>query len=165
MKKIWELYKKYREAIDYLFWGGMAFVLYMLLFWVFVDRLKWNESFSTLIDNIIVIIFAFFTNKLFVFRSKAGSIAGFVREFVSFGLARVFTMVLSVVLTWVGCDLMGYNAESYHIPFINDALIVQFIIQVIVIVTNYIFSKLIVFRKPKEKKKEINDRESEEETE
>lgn len=164
MDKIWALYKKHREGIDYLFWGGVAFVLYMFLYWIFVDRLKWNESFSTFIDNVIVIIFAFFTNKWFVFRSKSGSVKGFFREFISFGLARVFTMVLSVVLTWVGCDLMGYNAESYHIPFINDAMIVQFIIQVIVIVSNYVLSKLIVFRKPKEKK-EIDGTESKEKTE
>lgn len=152
MKKLWELYKKHREGIDYLFWGGVAFVLYMVLFWVFVDQLRLDEKLATFVDNVIVIIFAFFTNKWFVFRSKSDSILGFLREFVSFGLARVFTMVLSIFLTWVGCDLMGYNAESYHIPMINDALIVQFIIQVIVIVTNYVLSKLIVFRDSKEKK-------------
>ena len=125
----------------------MAFVLYMALFWVFTVVIGWRETFATLIDNIIVVIFTFVTNKLFVFRSKTGTFKGLLREFVSFVGARIFTFLLNELIIWVGCDLMGYNTESRHLPFVNDAMIVQLIAQVIVIVTNYVLSKLIVFRK------------------
>ena len=50
MKKIWDLYKKYQEAIDYLFWGGIAFVLSMVLFWFFASLLGWNEVTANNVD-------------------------------------------------------------------------------------------------------------------
>ena len=151
MKQLWDLYKKHREVIDYLFWGGVAFVLYMFLYWIFTSRMGMSEVFATFVDNVIVVVFAFFTNKLFVFRSKAGSFKGLVREFVSFVAARVSTFILNELIVWVGCDILGYNTQSYHLPIINDGMIVQLIAQVTVIVTNYVLSKLWIFRKPKEK--------------
>lgn len=157
MKKIWDLYKKYQEVIDYLFWGGVAFLLYMFIIWIFIDKLGWKETVATLVDNVIVIIFAFFTNKLFVFRTKSKSMKAFFREMVSFFAARVFTLVLSEVMIWLGCDVLGFNKESYHLSFVSDAMIVQLITQFVVIVANYVFSKLWIFRKSDKKKVQSAD--------
>ncbi len=156
-----KIYLKHKEGIDYLFWGGVAFVLYMFLYWVFTSGMGMREVVATFVDNVIVIIFAFITNKIFVFHSKAGSFKGLVREFVSFVGARVFTFILNELIVWVGCDILGYNTQSYHLPFVNDGMIVQLIAQVVVILTNYILSKLIVFRKKKEDSK-ADDSSSEE---
>lgn len=142
MKKIWEIYKKHREVISYLFWGGVAFVLSVLLFWVFTSRLGMSEVPANTIDWIILVIFTFFTNKLFVFRSKAGSAKAFGKEFISFILARLFTLLLEDVIIWVGCDKLGFNSEL-------GSLVVKLIAQFVVIVSNYILSKLIVFRRRK----------------
>ncbi|MCR4595736.1 MAG: GtrA family protein [Lachnospiraceae bacterium] len=142
MKKIWELYKKHREVISYLFWGGIAFVLSVLLFWIFNSKLGMGEVLANTIDWIILVIFTFFTNKLFVFRSKAGSPKAFGREFVSFVLARLFTLLLEDAIIWVGCSKLGFNSEI-------GSLIVKLIAQFVVIVSNYILSKLIVFRHKK----------------
>ena len=139
MKKIWDIYKKHREVISYLFWGGVAFVLSMVLFWVFNSKLGMGEVTANTVDWIIVMVFAFFTNKLFVFRSKAGSAAAFGKEFLSFVLARLFTLFLEDAIIWLGCDKLGFNSEL-------GALVVKLIGQFVVIVTNYILSKLIVFR-------------------
>ena len=111
MKKIWELYKKHREVISYLFWGGIAFVLSVFLFWVFTSKLGMSEVPANTIDWIILVIFTFFTNKLFVFRSRAGSPKAFGREFVSFILARLFTLLLEDAIIWLGCEKMGFNSE------------------------------------------------------
>ncbi|MBR6390622.1 MAG: GtrA family protein [Lachnospiraceae bacterium] len=142
MKKIWELYQKHREVISYLFWGGIAFVLSVLLFWIFNSKLGMGEVLANTIDWIILVIFTFFTNKLFVFRSKAGSPKAFGREFVSFVLARLFTLLLEDAIIWVGCNKLGFNSEI-------GSLIVKLIAQFVVIVSNYILSKLIVFRHKK----------------
>ncbi len=142
MKKIWELYQKHREVISYLFWGGIAFVLSVLLFWIFNSKLGMGEVLANTIDWIILVIFTFFTNKLFVFRSKAGSPKAFGREFVSFVLARLFTLLLEDAIIWVGCSKLGFNSEI-------GSLIVKLIAQFVVIVSNYILSKLIVFRHKK----------------
>ena len=157
MKKLWELYKKHREGISYLFWGGVAFVLSMVLFWVFTSdklSLQWNEVFANNVDWVICVIFTFFTNKWFVFRSKAGSFKGFCREFVSFVLARVFTLLLEDVIIWALCDKCGWTTDVLNVC---AKLIGQFV----VIVTNYVLSKLIVFKKPKTKKeKDGSDKET-----
>ena len=152
MKRLWELYKKHREVISYLFWGGVAFFLSMILFWVFNSKLGMGEVLANTVDWIIVVIFAFFTNKLFVFRSKTGSASGLGREFISFIIARLFTLVLEDVIIWFGCKKLGFDSEL-------GSLVVKLIGQVVVIVTNYVLSKLWIFRKPKKNKEEAADRE------
>ncbi|MCR4788232.1 MAG: GtrA family protein [Lachnospiraceae bacterium] len=143
MKKLFDLYKKYREGIDYLFWGGVAFLLSMFLFWLFAARFGWNEVIANTVNWVICVIFTFFTNKFFVFRSKTENAKGFIREFLSFTAARLFTLVLEDIIIWVGCTLMGYNEG---IP----QMVVKFIGQFVVIVTNYILSKLWIFKKKDE---------------
>ena len=148
-KKIWAIYKKYQEAIDYLFWGGIAFVLSMVLFWVFTTELlplQWGEVFANSVDWVICVLFTFFTNKFFVFRSKTISPKAFGKEFVEFVMARVFTLVLEDVVIWVGCTLMGYDGAI-------GKLVVKLIGQFIVIVSNYFLSKFWIFKEPKKAEK------------
>jgi putative flippase GtrA len=146
MKKLIELYKKHREMISYLFWGGMAFLLSMVLFWLFTSRFGWGEVTSNNIDWIICVIFTFFTNKFFVFRSKTGSTKGFFKEFVEFVAARLFTLLLEDAIIWLLCKKMGWQTEVLE-------LAAKLIGQFVVIVTNYVLSKLWIFKKPKDKTK------------
>jgi len=150
-----KLYTKYREIVSYLFWGVMAFLLSMIIFYLFTSKLGWVEWFANIIDWIIVVIFAFFTNKLFVFRSESGSMAAFGKEFVNFTIARLATLGLEEVIIIIGCNVLGFNSQSYHLPFIDDGTIVKGIAQVFVIVSNYILSKLWIFRKKKPAKEEV----------
>lgn len=146
-----EIYKKHREVISYLFWGVVAFLLSMLIFYLFTNKLGWKEWFANVVDWIIVVIFAFFTNKWFVFRSKAGSMSAFGREFINFIIARLVTLGLEEIIIIVGCNVLGYDTGSYRIlSLIDDGTIVKGIGQVFVIVSNYILSKLWIFRKKKE---------------
>ncbi|MCR4650613.1 MAG: GtrA family protein [Lachnospiraceae bacterium] len=142
----------YREGLAYLIWGGVAFVLSMVLFWVFTTSklpFGWNEVVANTVDWVICVLFTFVTNKFFVFKSKAGSLRGFGREFVSFVLARLFTLLLEDVIIWVLCGPVGWDEGLLEIA---AKLIGQFV----VIVSNYILSKLIVFRKPKANAEEID---------
>lgn len=143
MKLIQKIYKTYKEAIDYLFWGGIAFVLSMVLFWVFASLMGMNEVVANTIDWVICVIFTFFTNKLFVFRSKSGSFKAFCKEFAEFVAARLFTLVLENIIIWIGCDLMGYDKGL-------GQLVVKLIGQFVVIVTNYFLSKFWIFKNKKE---------------
>ena len=159
-----KLYAKHKELVDYLFWGVVAFLLYMVIYWIFTSGMGMREVTATFFDNVIVIIFTFITNKLFVFRSKAGSFKGLVREFVSFVAARIFTFILNELIVWIGCDILGFNTQSYHLPFINDGMIVQLIAQAVVIITNYVLSKLLVFRHKKAPQAPVTENEQEQET-
>lgn len=150
MKKIIELYKKYQEIIDYLFWGGVAFFLSMALYWLFVDVFGWIDWLANIIDWIICVLFTYFTNRKFVFKSKAKEKSAVLKEFIEFVSARLFTLGLEEIIIIIGGTFMGYNTGL-------GAMVVKFIGQFVVIVTNYILSKLWIFKKDKKQEEMVEE--------
>lgn len=150
MKKLYntcfDLFKKYEEAISYLFWGGIAFVLSMALYWLFVEIFHWTDWLANIIDWIICVLFTYVTNRTFVFKSTAKIFSAVLKEFIEFVSARLFTLILEEVIIIIGGTVLGYNTGL-------GAMIVKFIGQFVVIVTNYVLSKLWIF-KDKDKEKE-----------
>ena len=149
MKTLWNLFlklwKKYEEAINYLIWGGIAFVLSMGLYWLFVDVFGMTDWVSNIVDWIICVIFTYVTNRTFVFKSKTKSLKGIGKEFSEFVSARLFTLVLEEVIILIGGTLMGYNKGL-------GAMVVKLIGQFVVIVSNYFLSKLWIFKEKKNEK-------------
>ena len=99
----------------------------------------------TVLDNILCILFAYVTNRMWVFCSSAKGMAA-VREFVSFVTCRLGTLVLDVAVMWLGADLLGpmlIAPERQNLWFLG----VKVFSNVLVIVANYVFSKLIIFKK------------------
>lgn len=137
-----KIYGKYKEIIDYLFWGGVAFVLSIVLYWVFIEICGWKDLFANIIDWIICVLFTYETNRIFVFKSKVKGIKARGKEFVEFVAARLFTLILEEIIIFIGGTLMGYDRGL-------GAMVVKFIGQFVVIVTNYLLSKLWIFRKKK----------------
>ena len=127
MEKLKAFIKKYYEGFAYLFFGGLATLLNLVLFAMFQAVL--GTGFATgignVLDNIICILFAYWTNRTFVFRSKNSGQAA-LAEFGQFVACRIGTMVMDQVIIWLGVKLFS---------------------QVIVIVSNYVFSKLFIFKK------------------
>ena len=87
---------------------------------------------SNIISWIVAVLFAYYTNKIFVFRSKSKSF----KEFVSFVGSRVITLLLDTALMLLFVNVINMND-----------LISKVIVQIVVIIGNYIISKLIVFKK------------------
>lgn len=136
--------RKYEEIIDYLFWGGVAFVLSMVLYWIFVGPCHMVDWIANIVDWIICVLFTYVTNRTFVFKSKTRGMKARMKEFTEFVSARLFTLVLEEIVIIIGGTLMGYNTGL-------GAMIVKFIGQVVVIVSNYFLSKLWIFKEKKEK--------------
>lgn len=136
MEKIKQLWKKYEEAISYLFWGGIAFFLSMALFYFFANILDLYEQIANSLSWVLCVVFTYFTNRIFVFKSKSKGLAGMGMEFVSFISARVATLVIENAILFVLIDLMGVNN-----------MLAKLFGQFVVIVTNYILSKLWIFAK------------------
>lgn len=140
MKKLWnlgwEMYRKYREGIDYLFWGGIAFVLSMVLFYVFANIMMIEEQISNVITWVICVIFTYITNRTFVFRSKSSGVKAVTKEFVDFTSARLATLILENVVLFICIDLLTWHN-----------MVAKLIGQFLVIVSNYILSKLWIFKK------------------
>lgn len=136
MKKIKELFLKYKEVISYLFFGGCTFLVSIISFYIFNKVLSFNEHISNIISWILAVAFAFITNKVFVFESKVKEKKTVIKELISFVTARLLTLGIEEIILFVGCNLLNI-----------DALIVKIIAQVVVVVSNYFLSKLFIFKK------------------
>lgn len=140
MKKLWDwawdMYHKYEEGISYLFWGGVAFVLSMVLFYIFANVLMLNEQIANIITWIICVIFAYLTNRTFVFKSKTKELKAVTKEFVDFTVARLATLILENAVLFICIDLLLWHN-----------MIAKLIGQFLVIVSNYVLSKLWIFKK------------------
>ena len=117
---------------------------------------------ATLISWILAVIFAYVTNKLWVFESKSWKPSIAIREFWQFFLSRFLTGILEIggVALLVG---LGVNM----IVIKQDTMDATVLMSAIIMVLNYVFSKLIVFRNPdkKKKKEEEGKKEAEENAE
>ena len=139
MKKIWTLYKKYEELINYLVVGVMTTVISWITY--AVCRLIMNVD-NAIIMQIAVflrwfagVVFSYFMSRKFVFKSKNPRI---LKEAIDFTTSRIVTLFLDMFIMWI-------LPTVFHV---ND-WIATFISAVLVVIMNYIFSKFIVFRKKK----------------
>lgn len=148
MKKLKAFIKKYYEGFAYLFFGGLATLLNLVLFAVFQAVL--GTGFATgignVLDNIICILFAYWTNRTFVFRSKNSGQAA-LAEFGQFVACRIGTMVMDQVIIWLGVSVLAPHVAFAAANADLWAMGVKLFSQVIVIVSNYVFSKLFIFKK------------------
>ena len=140
MGKLMKIYRKNEEAISYLFWGGVAFVLGTGLFYVFANVMGLYEQIANVLSWVICVIFVYFTNRTFVFKSKVKGFKNRLKEFKDCVTARVLTLVMENVILFVMIDLLSINN-----------MISKLVGQFVVIVSNYFLSKLWIF-KNKEKK-------------
>ena len=138
------IYKKYREQISYLFFGACTTGVNLVTYFLLTRLTSTGESLATIIAQIAGITFAYVTNKIWVFESKVDSFKEFIKELVSFYGCRGITFILDLfVVTKLFIEFLGYP----DVP-------VKIIGNVVIIILNYVFSKLWVFSK-KSQEKEI----------
>lgn len=142
MQKIWNLYHKYEEIINYIIVGGLTtlvnlVVKYGLLFTVLKAEDAFELQVAIIISWIAAVSFAYVTNRIFVFKSKNKNI---FKEVVSFFGARVATLLMEMFIMWFFITFLKLNTDFY-------VLIFTFITQVLIMIGNYILSKLFVFKK------------------
>ena len=136
-----ELYKKYKDIINYLIFGGLATVVNFVSYLIVARLIGVDEVISSGISWFCSVLFAYITNKLFVFEGKLGNKKAVIKEMCSFFLARIVSGILCDVGTF------GLMVKVFNI---ND-IFTKIVPQVMVVILNYIFSKLIIFKKPKNK--------------
>lgn len=149
MKKIIDLFNKYRELVVYIVFGVLTTVVNLITFY----SLESITDVSYLINNAIAwvagVIFAFITNKIFVFRSKSWKLSVAGKEAVEFLSARIFSFGVEELGLWLLVDIIGLASFSMVIfGFdITGELIAKVILAIVVVIMNYVFSKLIIFKK------------------
>ncbi len=133
-----EMYKKYEDVILYLFFGGLTFLISIGSYYVCAETLGMHYMVANVISWIVAVLFAYITNRIFVFKSSATGFAQILKELWLFIACRLTTGGMEIVIMFIGVTLMS----------VND-MIVKIISQIVVILSNYVFSKLIIFKKEK----------------
>ncbi|MEE0801169.1 MAG: GtrA family protein [Gemmiger sp.] len=148
MEKIKAWILKYYEGLAYLFFGGLATLLNLVLFAAFQALLgtDFATGIGNILDNVICILFAYWTNRVFVFRSKNTGWAAVV-EFGQFISCRLITLVMDQCIIWLGVNLLGPHIGFAVAHVELWAMGVKFFSQAIVILSNYVFSKVLIFKK------------------
>ncbi len=139
MDKIMALVKKHWDVVTYLFFGVLTTVVNYIIYLPCYNLLHMSAAVSNMIAWVVAVAFAYLTNKPFVFQSHDWSRKTVVPELTKFVGTRVGSGLLETVFLLVTVDLLHWNGNWMKI-----------ITQVMVIVINYVGSKLFVFARKKD---------------
>ena len=135
MDYIKKLIHKYKEIILYIIFGVLTTAINIICFYI-LDKLGVNTYINNTISWILSVLFAFITNKIYVFESYDKDKKTWLKEGTKFFGARIFSY-------FVDMGTIYFLLEIIHIP----KMISKIISNILVIIINYILSKLIVFKK------------------
>ncbi len=127
--------KKYKQFITYTICGSLATVVNLATYFYFNRMHDVSALYSNALAWVTSVIFAYVTNKVFVFKSKHEKITHIIKEFSAFIFARFSSGLIDMFLLWFGV----YILSMYDV-------IVKILTAVVVVIMNYVFSKFFVFR-------------------
>lgn len=141
MEKIKELYTKYKEVINYLIFGVLTTVVslatkYLLLFTILDAENGVQLQIAVIISWIVACTFAYITNRIWVFESKSKEV---IKEAIKFYASRLATLGLEMLIMFIFVTALGLNTRIWVIVWTIFA-------QVVIVIGNYVLSKLIVFK-------------------
>lgn len=132
------LLREYREAVLYLVFGGLTTGVNFLSYLLLTRLLAVSELPATALAWFLSVVFAYLTNKVWVFESRSWRVKTLFREAASFFGCRLFSGILDMGVMFLFVSVLGWNDVA-----------VKLASNVIVIVLNYLFSKLWIFKKEK----------------
>ena len=152
MNMIKTLITKYKELIVYFVFGLCTTVVNLITFKIF-NLILGDEKY--LISNVFAwffsVVFAYTTNKIFVFKSKDWGMKTLFKEVISFFSSRVFTFVIEESGMYFLVDVMNLKDVQLDVfvVIVSGEMISKLIVGVLVVIINYIFSKMFIFKKKK----------------
>ena len=135
-EKIRHLITKYYDILAYLVFGVLTTVVNYLVYLPCYNLLEMSAAVSNVIAWAVAVAFAYLTNKPFVFRSHDWSAKTVIPELTKFVGSRIASGALETGIIFLTVDLLAWNGN-----------VMKLVTSVIVVVLNYIASKLLVFRK------------------
>ena len=138
MQKIKDLFNKYKEVIMYLIFGVLTTVVSLVSYYLLTITILNPESgiqlqIANILSWIISVAFAYITNRKYVFESKSKEI---VKEITSFVGGRVITLLLDMAIMFIFVTVLHLNDKVFKL-----------VSQVLIIISNYVISKIFVFKK------------------
>ncbi|MGB2541505.1 GtrA family protein [Leuconostoc suionicum] len=126
--------KKYQAIVLYMLFGVLTTIINLVSYTGMI-YLHWNVQLSVILSWLITVISAYLTNRKWVFNSKATTSVELLHESLAFLSSRLLTLILEMIIIWFGVQLLRQNS-----------LIWKLIDNVVVVIFNYIISKLFVFK-------------------
>ena len=136
MKRLKDLLLKYYDLITYLVFGVLTTLVNYIVYYPCLNLLRLSASVSNVIAWVFAVVFAFLTNKPFVFRSHDWSAKTVIPELTKFVGCRVGSGAMETAILFVAVDLLHWNGNLWKI-----------VTSVLVVIVNYVASKLLVFRR------------------
>lgn len=136
MNKIKEKINEHKDVIPYIFFGVCTTLVNMIVYWFCAHIINLSVMISTVIGWILSVLFAYITNRKWVFHSNVKGIFNILKEMTSFFSCRLLTGFLDLACMFLFVDLLHMND-----------MVIKILANVIVIVLNYIASKLLIFKK------------------
>lgn len=136
MKKLNELLRKHWDIVSYLFFGVLTTVVNYLVYLPCFNWLHYSATVSNVIAWVVSVAFAYVTNKPFVFKSYDWSAKVVLPELAKFVACRIGSGVLETLTLLVTVDLLHWSGN-----------VMKLIVSVLVVIINYVGSKLLVFKK------------------
>lgn len=131
-----QLLTRYKSVILYIVFGVLTTAVNIVSYWVLTRMFHCSVNVSTVIAWVLSVLFAYVTNRTWVFESRAEKTRDVIREIISFFAARLSTGALD----WL---IMFIFVTKLALP----DMVIKIASNVIVIILNYILSKFLVFRK------------------
>lgn len=129
------LIKKYQDVLLYLVFGVLTTLVNLVTFYVLITFTGLNVQIANVIAWIASVLFAYLTNRTWVFHSTAHTPQEISKEAFAFTSARFTTLLVDMAIVWFGVQLLQ-----------QDPFIWKIIDNVIVVILNYILSKVMVFK-------------------
>ena len=136
MKLIYELMKNYRSFIAYAVFGVMTTVVNIVAYNLCYTLAGVSNTLSNVIAWILAVTFAYGTNKVWVFGSKSWKWSVLKKEITAFISCRLATGIMDLVIMYICVDILNWHA-----------MLMKICSNILVIILNYVFSKLIIFKK------------------
>lgn len=131
-----KLLKKYQSFLAYAIFGVLTTLVNLVVYYICYNKAGMSNTLSNVLAWIMAVAFAYVTNKIWVFDSKSWRWKVLKREVTAFISCRLATGVLDIVIMYICVDVLGWHA-----------MLMKVASNVLVILLNYIFSKLVIFKK------------------
>lgn len=138
IRKFKPFYQRRKDLVLYAFFGILTTAVSFIAFWIseiLLKNIPYHEFISNTFSWIFAVEFAFFTNRRWVFHSPTKTFYAFIRQMALFYTGRLFSFLVETFILWVFVTILDFNA-----------LLIKAFATLVVLIMNYVISKLVVFR-------------------
>ncbi|CAM3047774.1 GtrA family protein [Leuconostoc gasicomitatum] len=139
MLNLKNVFIKYQSFLLYVIFGVLTTIVNIIVFFILYNMLHTGHNIAYVVAWFWAVLFAYLTNRVWVFHSTSTTTASIIKEVWQFYLARVLTGIIGYFILTFGVDLLRQDANIWNI-----------IQNIFVIVSNFVLSKLIIFKKDNE---------------